>query len=246
MSARRIPCSVVLVLASLAAAACGGADKAPSGLSVTDRVALAQKFQNQADAYATMGAIGASFTLDNAALSVLVGATPGTFAVTSNGLAAYSLARGAPLTATTAGSYQGLAMRLRFIDAGIDDTSDFVIGWRGGDNPTDLVFAEDLGSQNGGGMFIAPNAEWTATAVTFAFANLSAPNPCDIPSELLPQIGAFADFTCKVGTVSASFNISESRPTTFGTNTAVGSRSAAASVSGFPVVSIVYDFTNAP
>ena len=248
MLARRATASALSVLAGLTLGACGGADgpSGPAGRSIAERLSVSQTFFDKAAIYADMGAYNASYTLEFAALSILVGANTTNFTVASNGAVSTSVAGGAPVTATTAGSYQGLMMRTRIIRGASDEVADDLIGWRGGDNPTDLLFAEDFGDGgDAGGLFLAPDAEWTATTLAVDFSNLSVPNNCNIPSQLLSQIEQGATFTCKVGTVTASFNIAGSAPSLFEANTAAGSRTASASLTGFPAVSVIFDYNTA-
>ena len=247
MFAPRATTSALAVLAGLALGACASdGSTGPSGRSFAERLSVAQVFFDKAEVYANMGAYNASYTLEFAALSILVGANTTSFTVTSNGALSTCIAGGAPVTATTAGSYQGLMMRTRFIEGASDEVADDLIGWRGGDNPTDLLFAEDFGNGgDAGGVFLAPNAEWTATTLAVDFSNLNVPTSCSIPRQLLSQIDQGATFTCKLGTVTASFNITGSAPSLFGSNTAEGSRTASASLTGFPAVSITYDYNTA-
>ena len=247
MFARGVSISTLPLLATLAIGACGGSDgpTSPSGRSTTERIARAVRFYDKAATLSDFGADVTAFALETAALGLLVDASTGSFTVASNGVVATSVAGGSPVTATTAGSYDGFLIRTTTIEAGIEESSDLLIGWRGGENPTDIVFAEDFDGSDDGGIFITPTAEWLATTVTAAFSNLNVPRNCVIPTELRDQIAGGASLTCKVGTATASFSISASAPSVFNANTATGSRTASASITGFPAVVITFDYDNA-
>lgn len=243
MSACRVSTSIAL-LATLAVGACGGSDgpSGPSSRSTAERIARALRFYDKAATMSSIGANVSAFALENAALALLVDANLGNFTVASNGAVSMKVAGGAPVTATTAGSYEGLVIRTTIVEFGVEESSDFLIGWRGGENPTDIVFAEDFDGSDGGGIFSDPNAEWLATTVTATFTSLNVPTNCVIPTELRDQIAGGAALTCKIGTATASFNISASEPSVFSGNSASGSRTASASVSGFPAMVITFDY----
>lgn len=244
MSARRVSTSAIALLATLAVGACGGSDgpSGPSSRSTAERVARALRFYDKAATMSSIGADVSAFALESAALALLVDANIGNFTVASNGAVAMRTTGGAPVTATTAGSYEGLVIRTTTIEFGMEESSDLLIGWRGGENPTDIVFAEDFSGSDGGSIFSDPNAEWLATTVTSTFSSLNVPTNCVIPTELRDQIAGGAALTCKIGTATASFNISASQPSAFGGNAATGSRTASASVTGFPALVITFNY----
>jgi hypothetical protein len=233
----------VVVLAGCRADSAGG--PAGAGIPLQERLELATKFGELSDKFERAGAFTASYVLDLARDAILFGGNASSFTVLSSGAATLRSAAGEPALETTSGSYRGFGLHIAFSDGAPGDVYDSIIGWKGAEEPTEFVFAAGHGAPAGtigdgiveAGIFVSPNASWTATSGSASLVNRGAGADCDIPAAVLAELH-FA-VRCTVATFDAAFTIDASQPSAYEGNSASGSRSASMSANGLAGLSLL-------